>query len=233
MVYSHKTVAFASFLLLLLLVLLAIGFGVEIKNSLLAANTQIQRMEETVLLAGRSAENVSDPFGPPWFENAVRDITALGSTIVLGLLTLMIVVYFILRHEYPAAWLITISVVGAQILSSLLKLGIGRPRPDVVLHLMHASDFSFPSGHSLLSTVFFLTIGLYAAGCVMDRRLKIYYCTVATVVTLLVGLSRVYLGVHYPTDVIAGWLIGFAWVLICIKLYYRALNMQTTKACNG
>ncbi|CAN5719788.1 phosphatase PAP2 family protein [soil metagenome] len=176
---------------------------------------RIPSMDERILLALRHPENVADPIGPLWFEEAVRDITSLGSVAVLGLVTLAVLGFLSLRRKSQAIGLVLGATLGGQLLSSLLKHWIDRPRPEVVTPLMHASTASFPSGHAMLSAVVYLTLGALLARFLQSRELRLYVLFVSILLTLLVGLSRIYLGVHYPSDVLAGWSIGLAWTLFC------------------
>jgi undecaprenyl-diphosphatase len=102
-----------------------------------------------------------------------------------------------------------------MLLNLLLKLGFDRPRPDLVPHLTEAYQTSFPSGHSMSSAATYLTLGAMLARVQPSRRLKIYFLSLAIAVMLLVGFSRVYLGVHWPSDVLAGWAAGAIWALAC------------------
>jgi undecaprenyl-diphosphatase len=106
-------------------------------------------------------------------------------------------------------------VLGGTALNSLLKLVFARPRPDLVTPLTQVLTLSFPSGHAALSAIGYLTLGALLAQAQASRAIRIYFIVVAVALTLLVGVSRVYLGVHYPTDVLAGWCIGLAWAAIC------------------
>jgi len=172
-------------------------------------------MDRAILLSLRSAADPTDPLGPLWLEQVARDITALGSIVVLSLITLTAMGYLLLLGKRGAALLVLLSVGGVMILSSLLKLGIARARPDLVPHGDIVFTGSFPSGHSMLSAVVYLTLGALLARFAARRRLKAYPLLVAIVLTLLIGSSRVYLGVHWPTDVLAGWCIGAAWASVC------------------
>lgn len=107
------------------------------------------------------------------------------------------------------------AIIGGVVVSTLLKSLFDRPRPDLVPHLSHVYTSSFPSGHSMLSAIVYLTLGSLLAAVMPSRKLKVYVLAVAIIVTVVVGASRVYLGVHYPTDVLAGWLAGLVWALLC------------------
>lgn len=172
-------------------------------------------LDAEILLAFRETGRPDNPLGPPWLEEAVRDITGLGSMIVLLLVTGAVVFYLLLIRKSREALVVLVAVGGGQILSSLLKLGIDRPRPELVSHLVHVQTLSFPSGHAMMAAVTYLTLGTMLAGIVPGRVTKTYVLGVAMLITLLVGVSRVYLGVHWPSDVLAGWCAGFAWAMLC------------------
>lgn len=180
-----------------------------------ARATTPHAFDTQILLAFRHAEQPDSPIGPPWLEGAVRDITALGSTVVLVLITTATIVYLLLIRRPATALFMFAAVASGQALSSLLKLEVDRPRPDLVSHLVTETSLSFPSGHAMLSAVTYLTLGSLAARFLPDRRTKVFVLGLAVLVTVLVGASRVYLGVHWPSDVLAGWCAGFAWAMLC------------------
>jgi undecaprenyl-diphosphatase len=171
--------------------------------------------DERLLRAFRNPNDLADPIGPPWFEIVMRDITSLGSTTVLTIVTLAAVFYLIMDGKRASAALVAVAVSGGALLSYVLKFGFDRSRPDLVAHLVEVSTLSFPSGHAMGSAVTYLTLGALLARTQPRRRIKIYVLAVAVLLTLMVGISRVYLGVHWPTDVLAGWCAGSAWALIC------------------
>jgi undecaprenyl-diphosphatase len=143
------------------------------------------------------------------------DVTALGGTGVLAIILLIVVGYLALEGRYDAIALIVVATAGGGLLSELLKWWFARKRPEIVPHLVNVGSASFPSGHSLLAVVTYLTLGAVLARFVPRRRSRTYCIVVSLLLALLIGLSRVYLGVHYPTDVLAGWSAGLAWALPC------------------
>ena len=171
--------------------------------------------DRNIILAFRQASDISDPIGPPWVEEAVRDITALGSVIVLGLLCCAVGGYLLLAKQRAAAFILLVSVLGGLALNELLKFFFDRPRPDFVPHAARVFTTSFPSGHAALSSVVYLTMAALLARTTSSYSIRLYLTAVAVLLAILVGISRVYLGLHYPTDVLAGWCIGSAWALLC------------------
>jgi undecaprenyl-diphosphatase len=183
----------------------------------------ITRFDRTLLLALRSTGDPSDPVGPHWLEEAARDITGLGGHTVLTIVTFAAVVYLLLARKRHAALLVLVAVGGGMLMSTLLKLGFARPRPDLVPHNVRVYTASFPSGHAMLSAVTYLTLGALLARVEPRRRVKAFLLGVAILLTVLIGLSRVYLGVHWPSDVLAGWCGGAAWAALC---WFVALQLQ-------
>ena len=176
---------------------------------------ETRRVDEAILMAMRNPADASDPLGPRWLEEMQRDFTALGGVGVLSVLTLAVSAFLALDRKGRTAILVLIAVGGALVLSSLLKSGFQRPRPELVPHGSYVYTSSFPSGHSMMSAATYLTLGALLARVQPRRRLKILLLGFATLLTLIVGCSRVYLGVHWPTDVLAGWTAGAIWALVC------------------
>ena len=173
------------------------------------------RLDRAILLALRDPADPADPIGPRWFEEMARDMTALGSHLILGGATLAAAGYLLLSRQRGAALLLLAAIGGGMLLSQGLKLGFDRPRPDLVPHAVAVYTASFPSGHAMLSAVTWLTLGALLMRVQRRRRLKAYILSIAVLTTLLVGASRVYLGVHWPSDVLAGWCVGAGWALLC------------------
>jgi undecaprenyl-diphosphatase len=200
-------------LLTVLIVLVGVWIFVAVAAAVRAGSTQ--RLDEEILLSLRRADHPEETVGPRWLEEVGRDLTALGGVAGLCLLAAAVAGYLAIGRKYGALALLLVATLGGLLLSTLLKELFYRPRPTVVPHLSYAVTTSFPSGHSMLSAVVYLTLGSLLARFVPQRRLKIYFLSVGVVLSLLVGVSRVYMGVHYPTDVLAGWSAGVVWALLC------------------
>jgi len=172
------------------------------------------------------------PIGPPWLIEAARDITTLGGRTMLLAVILSVVGYLALERKYGAMWLVVVAAGGGGLLSAAMKELFGRNRPDVVPHLVAVTSPSFPSGHSMLAAILYLTLGALLARFAARRRTKAYLLAVALFATFVIGSSRVYLGVHYPTDVLAGWCAGLIWALLC-WLVARYLQRRGTVERSG
>ena len=182
------------------------------------AEGETHAFDEAVLLALRAPGNPADPLGPPWFEELARDVTALGGTGILAFLTLAAAALLWLQRRHGTAFFVLASILSGLALSNAAKAFFDRPRPDLVPHGSVVYTASFPSGHALMAAVTYLTLAALLARSFPERRLKAFVVGLAVFVTLAVGASRVYLGVHWPTDVAAGWAAGGAWALGCAAL---------------
>lgn len=171
--------------------------------------------DDKILMAFRVPGNPAMPIGPPWAQEMARDLTSLGSVGVLGLLVAGVVLYLLLSRKRGMALFVFVSVLSGTVVSTLLKMGYDRPRPEAT-ELARVFTSSFPSGHTMLSAVTYLTLGALLTRVQPTLPLKIYVIGVAVFLTVLVGLSRLYLGVHFPTDVLAGWAVGSAWAALCV-----------------
>jgi undecaprenyl-diphosphatase len=170
----------------------------------------------------RSTDNPALPIGPRWFTAAMRDITALGGITCLTLVTTSAIGYLLVVRRAAMAAFVLFAVVGGAVGESLLKLMFNRPRPDIVLHLVEVSTTSFPSGHAMNSAVVYLTLGALIARTQASFGVRAYIMVLAVALTLLIGFSRVFLGVHWPSDVVAGWILGSAWALVCSMAAQRS-----------
>ncbi len=200
-------------LLLLLAVSLAIWGFAEVADETMEGDSRA--FDEYVLLALRSPGDPANPRGPRWLEEIGRDLTGLGGVMVLSSVTLAAAGYLLLRGKSRIMWFLLIAVGGGIVLSLLMKQLFDRPRPDLVAHGSYVYTTSFPSGHSMMSAVTYLTLAALLAKVESRRAIRMYLLSIAVVLTLLIGVSRVYLGVHWPTDVAAGWCAGTAWALGC------------------
>ena len=172
------------------------------------------KIDMAVLMAFRDAENHADLIGPAWLEEMGRDVTALGSYAFIIIVVVSAAGYLLLVRKYAMTGLVLAAVVGGMLISNLLKHGFDRPRPDID-YAPQVFSPSFPSGHATLSAVVFLTLGGLLTRANLDWRVKVYFLGLAVVLTMVVGMSRIYLGVHYPSDVVAGWCVGMAWAFLC------------------
>jgi undecaprenyl-diphosphatase len=200
-----------SIVLLLLLVSGVWGF-IELAGEVVEGETE--RLDRALLLAFRTRDDPAEPLGPLWLQEMGRDLTALGGVAVLSLVTIGVLAFLAMRRLWAAAGLLLVAVLGGLAVSTLLKEYFERPRPDLVPHGSIVTDASFPSGHSMMATVVYLTLGALLARVEPELRVKVFVFGFALLLALLVGVSRVYLGVHWPTDVLAGWVLGAAWALL-------------------
>jgi undecaprenyl-diphosphatase len=208
-----------------LLALLALSSGLVLAFLQLADEMlegEMEAFDQAILLWFRDPVDPDRIIGPTWMHEMVRDVTALGSFALLGLIVTAVCLFLYLARKRSAAIFVLVSVLGGTALSTVLKLGYNRPRPDLVT-MSEQFTASFPSGHAMLSAVTFLTLGALLARFAPTYRLQVFSIAGALVLTLLVGLSRLYMGVHYPSDILAGWCLGSAWALLCSSV---ALVMQ-------
>ncbi len=187
---------------------------------------ETQSFDRQVLLALRDPADPARPIGPAWMAGAALDITALGSPTVLGLTVFAVAGFLWLQGLWRRAVFVTVASLGGWFINGALKELFQRARPDIVPHLRDVMTLSFPSGHAMQSAVVYLTLGALSMHIAQRRLTRLYCMSVAMLATALVGTSRVYLGVHYPTDVLAGWLIGLSWALLCWMIE-RFLERQT------
>jgi undecaprenyl-diphosphatase len=200
----------------LLAVVLCVWAFVAVADRVTAGHTQA--VDEQLMLGLRIQGDPSSPRGPGWLPGAMRDLTALGSAPVLVLFVLAVAGSLLVRRQYHALALLLVATIGGILLMMFLKGVFARPRPPSAFHLSEVRSvrtLSFPSGHAMESAIIYLTLAALLARLVQTRVLKLYFIGLAFFLTFVVGLSRVYLGVHYPSDVLAGWTVGLAWALLC------------------
>lgn len=182
--------------------------------------------DSAIMLALRKPDNLADPIGPRWLEKAFLDITTLGSGTVLTFLTLAVAGYLAVKKRYYDIVFLTISVGGGALLGNLLKLGFGRPRPEMVAHLVKVSSLSFPSSHAMAAAITYISIGVLFTRQ-QPNSVRAYIYAISIVIAISVGISRVYLGVHWPTDVLASWSVGTVWIILC-WLFSNWLRLRQT-----
>jgi undecaprenyl-diphosphatase len=206
-------------LLILLALLVSTWIFMLLAGRVVAGKTQA--FDEELLIAMRRPEDLSIPIGPQWVESLAIELTSLGGAFILFTVVGIVAGYLALVGRFGMMWVVIAATVGGGIASSVLKDVVERGRPSVVPHLAHVRSASFPSGHSMLSAVVYLTLGALLARNTANWNLRLYFLGVAMLLTFLIGLTRIYLGVHYPTDVLAGWCAGLTWALLWELLAQR------------
>lgn len=205
-------------LVFFLLIAVSLWAFVGISGEVMEGDTQA--LDRRVLEAFRTPGDLSDPLGPVWFEQSVRDITALGGSTILTLISVAVLGFLLIEGKLHTAGFLLLAVLGGLLISLALKYGFDRPRPDFLTHGQKVYTASFPSGHSMNAAIVYLTLGAILAKAHKSWAIRIYVLSVVIVITVMVGLSRVYLGVHWPTDVLAGWVAGAAWSLVCWTIFH-------------
>lgn len=201
--------------LALVLVVIAGGILAFLRLADTVVEGESEAFDRAVLLLFRNPADLAQAPGPAWLAGVMRDITALGGLAVLTLIVAVTTIYLVLVGKRAAASFVLAAVVGGTVLSHGLKMLFDRPRPDLIPNAPLELTASFPSGHAMISAVTYLTLGVLLTRLDAPRRVHAYFLVVAVVMTVLIGISRVYLGVHWPTDVLAGWCLGAAWALLC------------------
>jgi undecaprenyl-diphosphatase len=197
---------------------------------------ETETLDHWVLHQLRDPADPADAIGPPWVEEMARDATALGGVAWLTFTVCVVAVYLWLDGKPRLMFFALGATISGTLVSLLLKSLFDRPRPELVPHLARVYTSSFPSGHSMLAAVVYLTLGSLLAAAMPNRKLKLYVLSVAVLLTIFVGLSRTYLGVHYPTDVLAGWLAGLVWALLCwlfARWLQRSDNVERPRDVNS
>jgi len=214
-----------TFILATIIALAALALAVL---AIAALDGGTRSFDEWLLRGLRETTDPAVPLGPRWFQEMVRDVSALGSTGILTLIVVIVTGYLLVIRSIDKALFLVAAVTLGTLLNRVLKLLIARPRPDIVPHATYVSNESFPSGHAANSAIVYLVLGLMLAALVQSPAAKRYVFAVCVFITTIVGLSRIYLGVHWPSDVIAGWLVGGIWALLCWVALTR-IN-ETTRA---
>jgi undecaprenyl-diphosphatase len=209
----------------------AVFLFIQLAGEVMEGDTQA--FDARIVRALRNAADPARPIGPAWMEGVLIDITALGSPVVLGLVVLIMTGYLLLQGRYLTAAIVLIASISGELLNEGLKMLFERPRPSLVPHLRSVITASFPSGHAMQSAVIYLTLGAMLMRVVEGRLTKIYCMATAIFLTFIVGMSRVFLGVHYPTDVLGGWMLGFFWAAVTFlatRRFDRRLDREREQA---
>ena len=185
-----------------------------------------QAFDQAVLSWLRPYADPTRPWGPWWLKEAADDLTSLGGISVLGLFATVVVLFLVIEKKRLSAVLLVLGLIGGVLLSEGLKAVFQRERPPVAYQAVETINASFPSGHALLSAVFYLSLGVMLSRAFPRRRLKAYVLGVAIAMTVLVGVTRVYLGAHWATDVFAGWSVGAAWAMALWLVSYAVERRQ-------
>jgi undecaprenyl-diphosphatase len=194
------------------LAVLSLGFF-ELADDVAEGDTTA--FDEWAVRSLRQADDPAVPVGPAWLREAGIDVTALGSVAVVVLLSSLVGGFLLLHGRRGLVCILLAALLGGLLLNTGLKHFYDRRRPDVVPHLREVTTPSFPSGHAALSAVAYPTLGVMCARAVTGPAVRAYCVAAAALLPLLVGVSRIYLGVHYPTDVLAGWMVGACWAIAC------------------
>ena len=205
---SHSRILIV-FLILSALTLAFLLFASEVMEG------ETLEFDSWLLLALRSPVDLTTPIGPVWLQLAMRDVTALGGYTIITIFTVGAAGYLLVVRKAFSAAILSASVISGVIVSTLLKDSYLRPRPDLVPLLTQVQTTSFPSGHATNAAVTYLTLGILLAGAEATRAARVYLMTAAIFLTMVVGISRVYLGAHWPSDILAGWCVGGIWAVLC------------------
>ena len=189
----------------------ALSLFIKVAEEVVEGDTH--KIDLLIIMWLRAAGNPNDPLGPKWLEDFVRDITALGSPAILGLFVLITSTFLFLAGKRRLSIFMLLAAGGGTFAVTILKEAFARPRPQLMPDGVFVYTASFPSGHAMVSAVVYLTLGAIIARLAPRAVLKLYIMTVAIILTVLVGFSRIYLGAHWPSDVLAGWAVGAAWAL--------------------
>ncbi|WP_367118037.1 phosphatase PAP2 family protein [Brevundimonas sp.] len=206
----------------LLIIALGVMTFVEVADDMTEADGQM--FDQAVLhwlqpVAGQ-------PRGPWWLQEAAADLTSLGGISVLTLFAVIAFSFLLIQRKRLSALLLVVGLAGGVALSEGLKALFERARPPAAYQAVETLNASFPSGHALLSTVFYLTLGVMLTRAFPQKRFKAFVLGSAILIALLIGLTRVYLGAHWATDVLAGWCAGAAWAMALWLVAYAVERRQ-------
>lgn len=195
-----------------LLALSMLGLGAHLANELIEGERF--SFDTAILLALRTPGHLDVPVGPRWLLQSAVDISALGGVTLLWLFGVAGLIFLLYAGKRAEAGWIAASLVGSSLIDGLLKGWVARPRPELVPHLVQVANPSFPSGHAMVSAAVYLTLALMLAESEPAPSARVAAGLFFSALVVLIGMSRVYLGVHWPSDVLAGWCFGTVWALL-------------------
>ncbi len=196
-------------ILVILFVAFALYLFIEFSSEM--AEGELTAIDNIILQALRNPQNPKELIGPPGLLAFMQSVSYLGGIYVLSAVSTIAAMFFMLKKRTRTCLLFILSVTSGSALMVLLKYVFDRPRPDIVPHLGEFSLGSYPSGHSMVSAIVYLTIGALLARSTKSLKMRAIYLSIAGVFVFLIGISRAFLGVHYPSDILAGWCAGVIW----------------------
>ena len=184
-----------------------------------------ERLETLLIRSMRSFGNPDRMIGPPIVEESMRDFTALGGYAVLIMVSVCFSIFALVELSRESFRFFVVTVFGGFFLNVLLKSLVQRDRPAIVPHLsLVEGSTSFPSAHAMMSVVVFVTIGLVLSTRTRDRHLQRLFSIFPVWLSFVIGVSRVCMGVHYPTDILGGWALGLLWTWAAFRVRLRILQ---------
>nr|WP_283255053.1 phosphatase PAP2 family protein [Marivita sp. GX14005] len=206
-----------SWLLVGLILVSALAWGfIELADEVAEGATH--RYDAYLMRALLDITGVAAGTSSPLMGEIMRDTTALGGIAVLGFVVIAVSGFLWLAGKRRSTVFLLISVATGLAMSQWFKGLFDRPRPDFITHGSYVHTASFPSGHSLMAALVYMTLAVMLARSLKQRAAKVYVTALAILLALSVGFSRIWLGVHWPTDVLAGWMLGTGWALACAVL---------------
>jgi undecaprenyl-diphosphatase len=219
--------------LLLAVAVLGGGLWFVLKLASEIQEGETEAFDRALLLALRTPHNPHLPAGPRWLQESARDVTALGGFTVLALVSIAAVVLLLIYRRRAQALVFGLTVLLAQVAAELIKWVVNRPRPDLVTHLDLTYSASFPSGHSVMAPVVYLTLAVLLNESQARPAARFTLLGGAALLVVAIGVSRVYLGVHWPTDVLGGWALGAAVALSSWLVLRRLRQRQSPSRDSG
>ena len=191
------------------------GIALFLVIAMAVTDGTVQASDKSFLHLLRNDANPSVPNGPAWLLPAMKAVTTLGNGWFFTLVVVIAVGLLAWRRDWSAMWLLIAVALGGFAVMLALKAGFARPRPEAVPRLIDIAEFSFPSGHAMMSAAIYVTLAVMLARGLRQRTARSALIAAAVLLSLVIGFTRTYLGVHYPSDVMAGWAAGAFWAGLC------------------